>query len=158
MNIRKATKNDILGIQQVAEVGWHSAYEGIVRPDTRANILAEFYSEESLTHSLQRNDAVFLVAEEDGAVVGFTQALPRPASGGYELTRLYILPDYQRRGIGRQFLQSMEQLLAGQSIWVMVEKNNQSAVDFCQAMGFRRQREVQLPVFAENLPFVEMRK
>jgi ribosomal protein S18 acetylase RimI-like enzyme len=158
MNIRRATLEDILGIQQVAHVSWHSAFEGIMRPDTRANILSEFYSEESLTHSLQRRDSVFLVALERDKVVGFVQALPRPGNGGYELARLFILPNYQRQGIGRQLLQQVESLLAGQTLWAMVEKNNQKAVAFCQAMGFCRQRELQLPVFGENLPFMEMRK
>lgn len=158
MQIRKATNTDIPGIQQVAEIGWHAAYKGILRTETIENVLGEFYSEESLVHSLERHATVFLVAEADEQVVGFIQALPRPGSNDYELTRLYILPDYQRQGVGRGLLQSVEQQLSGQKIWVLVERDNHAAIAFFQAMNFKPNRAVELPVFGENLPFMEMRK
>ena len=101
IQVRKATREDILGIQQVAHVTWHYTYEHIMRPDTRALVLAEFYSEESLACSLERKEIAFLVAEEAGRIIGFAQALPRPQSG-YEVTRTYILPQYQRKGVGTQ--------------------------------------------------------
>ncbi len=158
MQIRKATNTDIPGIQQVAEHGWHAAYTGILRTETIENVLGEFYSEESLVHSLEHHATVFLVALADEQIVGFIQALPRPGSTDYELTRLYVLPAYQRQGIGRDLLQAVLQQLGDQKVWVLVERDNHAAIAFFQAMHFKSNRAVELPVFGENLPFVEMRK
>lgn len=159
MIIRPATENDVQGIQHVAHVAWHVTYEGIIRPETRANILSEFYSEESLLRSLQRSGAVFFVAVEGERVVGFAQVLPRPRMvADYELTRIYVLPDWQRKGVGSKLLEAVEAALPDQRLWVIVERDNKGAVEFYEAKGFTRQRDLELPLFGENLPFVELSK
>ncbi len=159
MIIRPATANDVQGIQHVAHVAWHVTYEGIIRPETRANILSEFYSEESLLRSLQRNGAVFFAAVEGQRVIGFAQVLPRPrTTGDYELTRIYVLPDCQRKGVGSQLLAAVEAALPDQHLWVIVERDNKGALEFYRSKGFTKRRELELPVFGENLPFVEMNK
>ncbi|MGI6358589.1 MAG: GNAT family N-acetyltransferase [Bacillota bacterium] len=158
MHIRRASKSDIQGIQRVAEVTWRSAYDGVLRPDTVDNVLAEFYSEDSLKHSLEHPAVVFLVAEDNEQVVGFIQALPRPGKTDYELTRLYILPEYQRRGIGRQLQLNVEQQLDGRRLWVLVEQDIRGAIAFFHALGFTGQRTLELPIFGETLPFLEMSK
>lgn len=157
IQVRKATSEDILGIQQVAHVTWHDTYEHIMRPDTRAHVLAEFYSEESLERSLARQETVFLVAEEQGRIIGFAQALPRPHSG-YEITRTYILPKYQRKGVGSKLQAELGNQLPDQTLWVFVLQNNHGALAFYQSHGFKPQREVELPLFGETLFFVELVK
>lgn len=155
--VRKATRKDILGIQQVAHVTWHDTYEHIMRPDTRAHVLAEFYSEESLALSLERQEAVFLVAEEQGRIVGFVQALPRPHSG-YEITRTYILPQYQRQGVGSKLHSELVKQLPDQSLWAIVHRDNHAAIAFYHTHGFEQQRQLELPLFSETLTFVELAK
>ena len=155
IQVRKATREDILGIQQVAHVTWHYTYEHIMRPDTRALVLAEFYSEESLACSLEHKEIAFLVAEEAGRIIGFAQALPRPQSG-YEVTRTYILPQYQRKGVGTQLTAELAKSLPGQTLWVFVERENQGALAFYRTQGFKQQRELELPIYSETLPFIEL--
>jgi len=157
IQVRKATINDILGIQQVAHITWHSAYERIMRPDTRAQVLAEFYNEESLKRSLERKETLFLVAEEQDRIVGFVQALPRPLSG-YEITRIYILPQWQRIGVGSQLYAALAEQLPDQTLWSIVQRDNQAAIAFFQKHGFVQQRQLELPLFGENLTFVELAK
>jgi GNAT superfamily N-acetyltransferase len=61
--------------------------------------------------------AMVEVAEEDDRIVGFSVA-----HGGW-LNALYVLPEYQGRGIGSVLLaQAMEANPAGLSLWVF-EKN-----------------------------------
>lgn len=98
--VRKAKEKDILGIQQVAHVAWHHTYEHTMRPDTRSQILTEFYGEKVLNATLMRPEVATFVAKAAGRVVGFVQALPHPVRG-YEINRFYILPKYQKQGIGR---------------------------------------------------------
>lgn len=155
IQVRNATTNDILSIQQVAHVTWHHAYEHSMRPDTRAQVLAEFYSEESLARSLERKGAVFLVAEEQDRIIGFLQALPRPRSG-YEITRIYVLPQWQRKGVGSQLYAALAEQLPTQPLWTLVQRDDQAAIAFFKKHGFGQQRELELPVFGETLPFVEL--
>ncbi len=158
MQIRRATNRDIPGIQQVAEASWRSAYDGVLRPETVESVLAEFYSEDSLLHSLKHQAVVFLLAEVNGQVVGFVQALPKPGKNDYELTRLYILPDHQRQGIGRKLEQAVEQSLEDRRLWVLVEQDNQGAIAFFKSLGFVGHRTLELPLFGETPLFVEMSK
>jgi ribosomal protein S18 acetylase RimI-like enzyme len=155
IQVRKATINDIIGIQQVAHLTWHSAYEHTMRPDTRAQILAEFYNEQSLARSLEREEALFLVAEEQDRIIGFVQALPRPCSG-YEITRIYILPQWQQKGVGSQLYAALVEHLPNQALSAIVQRDHQAAIAFFKKHGFVQQRELELPVFGETLTFVEL--
>lgn len=155
IQVRKATNDDIMGIQHVAHVTWHDTYEHTMRPDTRAHFLAEFYNEESLARSLKREDAVFLVAEQQGHIVGFVQALPRPQSG-YEITRAYVLPKYQRQGVGSQLHAELVSQLPDQRFWAIVQRENHGAIAFYRNHGFEQQRELELPIYGETLNFVEL--
>lgn len=155
IKIRRAVAQDIAGVRQVAAIAWHHTYEKTMLPATRDQVLAGFYSQEGLIKSLQNPEIVLLVAEHDGAIVGFSQALPRPQSG-YEVNRTYILPQYQRQGIGKQLFKGLASELPGEMFWVIIEKHNQAAISFYQGLGFKLQREFPLPLFGETLPFVEM--
>lgn len=157
IQVRKATNDDIVGIQQVAHVTWHDTYEHTMRPDTRAHFLVEFYSEESLAHSLQRQDAVFLVAEKEGQIIGFVQALPRPHLG-YEITRAYVLPKYQHQGVGSQLHTELVSQLPDQSLWAIVQRDNYVAIAFYRKHGFEQQRELELPIYGETPNFIEFAK
>ena len=46
---------------------------------------------------------VALVAEEDGAAIGFALAKPENARVGY-LSDVYVRPDFRRRGVARELM------------------------------------------------------
>lgn len=156
MKIRRATLEDIWGIQQVAHEAWHVTYEHSMRPDTRANYLAEFYSEESLARSLVRDDVVLLVVEKQDEIIGFVQALPCVTD--YEISRIYILPQYQGQGIGTQLLARLAVALPERHLWVIVEKHNRVALNFFQGQGFTVTRQLDLPIYGETVSFVELKR
>ncbi|MGI6345241.1 MAG: GNAT family N-acetyltransferase [Bacillota bacterium] len=158
MEIRQATEADLISIQNIAHIAWHTTYECILRPDTRASVLAEFYDEANLLHSLHRPGVVFYVAEVEGKVIGFAQALPRSRKGGYELARIYILPGWQRQGVGTALLEAIEARIPGQRLGVFVEHENQAALAFCRARGFEPVRNIELPLYSEMVSFIELRK
>lgn len=76
-----------------------------------------------------------LVAEIDGAVVGFGRAVTDGVSNGY-ISMLVVSPDHRRQGIGR----ALVGVLTGDDprlTWVL-RAGIPDSVPFWEAMGFRR--------------------
>lgn len=90
---------------------------------------------------------VWLVAERNGAVVGFVLAGPRDFDAGSdeaEVYAIYVGDEHQRAGIGRALLaeaaRRLDSLgLRGLLIWVLRE--NAKGRSFYECMGGRAERE-----------------
>ena len=75
-----------------------------------------------------------LVAEVEGSVVGYA------SFEGNQLSNLYVLPAYQRRGIGSELLaEALREMPPGVELWVF--KDNYDAIRFYQRHGFSTVRE-----------------
>ena len=125
--IRPATARDAAGIAKVYVDAWRSTYAAIL---PHRGLLGMSYEDQARQWSgIVRDPAqsVIVASEGDDGVVGFAGFGParlrdRPAAGRFagddarvgEIYTLYVLPDFQERGIGRQ-------LLAG-AFAVLVEK------------------------------------
>lgn len=90
---------------------------------------------------------VWLVAERDGAVVGFVLAGPRDFDAGSdeaEVYAIYVGDEHQRAGVGRALLAEAARRLdalrlLGLIIWVLRE--NAKGRSFYERMGGRAERE-----------------
>ncbi|HEY8074458.1 MAG TPA: GNAT family N-acetyltransferase [Labilithrix sp.] len=104
--VREARDEDIDAIARVHVDTWRSQYRGIV-PDAHLDGLsydARAKRWREILPTLAANRRHLLVAEEDGAIVGFASGGPERASGAPfdgEVYAIYVHPDRQRRGIGR---------------------------------------------------------
>ncbi len=83
---------------------------------------AEKLSRQKYTRAFKNPLALFYGAFEGDRLVGFCGGvfLKNPNAGGAFLTELFILPEYQRRGIGRDLLAVLEPLLFEKKdrIWI----------------------------------------
>lgn len=96
------------------------------------------------------NRSDFYVARIHGDIVGFAQILQQNNSEA-ELTRLYVLPDYHRQGIGTLLVKRcFAVLIKGTRLTVKVEKNNLGAIIFYEICGFKKVREIK-NILGENL-------
>ncbi len=97
---------------------------------------------EGLARLLASSQAVLVLAEEDGRVVG-------TAIGGWDgwrgnIYRVAVLPEYRRRGIASGLLREVDAALAAlgaKRITVLVEQDHPCAVSFWNALeraGYRR--------------------
>lgn len=104
MIIRKATLNDAAGIAKVHVDSWRSTYRGIVSDDFLSSLSYENREERWKNFMSNNEEQQYLFVAEEGKFVGF-------ASGGQnrtdvndyigELFAIYILEDFQKKGIGR---------------------------------------------------------
>jgi putative acetyltransferase len=81
---------------------------------------------------------------ENGLLVGF--CISRP---GW-IDHLYVLPDYQRRGIGRRLLDQAKSINDGLQLWVF--QRNCAACRFYEQNGFKRAEETSGEANEEHEP------
>ena len=153
--IRLAEMSDIPSIQMVARVAWEHTYREIMQPRTRSMFLDEFYNYEALSKALTvRPGGVWVVAEQ-AMLLGFIQVVPMLDGNGLEIARLYVLPNYQRQGLGKLLLSAAMEKHPKAKWWALVERDDDKAVQFYRQQGFRKQRDLTLNLFGEELGFVE---
>ena len=155
--IRRAQVTDLSKVETVARATWPVAYAGIIPEDVQRLLLDRWYSPESLRRALAAQGSRFFVAEWSGEVIGFAQFVRRSAESG-ELTRIYVVPDRQRSGIGMQLLDAGLMELAGEGfkhLTVEVERDNGHGRRFYERAGFAALRELTRDVQGYVLALVE---
>lgn len=158
--IRRAEVKDLSKVETVARAAWPVAYAGIIPDAVQRRLLHRWYSRESLGDALAAQGSSFFVAESSGEVIGFAQFVRRSAES-VELTRIYVLPDRQRSGVGRRLLDAGLTEFAAEGLthlMVEVERDNGSGRRFYERTGFAELREVTRDVQGYVLALVEYRR
>ena len=81
-------------------------------------------------------EVVRLKAVEDSQMIGFIAGDPRPSEQLAWISTVGVLPEYQRRGIGRALLRECEQRLTQPRIRLCVRVSNESAIRLYQQEGY----------------------
>ncbi len=82
-------------------------------------------------------DVVRLKAVEDGLMVGFIAGDPRPSQGFSWIATIAVLPEYQRKGIGRLLLHACEEQLKTPRLRLSVRASNQAAITLYEHENYR---------------------
>ncbi|WP_064092767.1 GNAT family N-acetyltransferase [Rossellomorea aquimaris] len=126
-NIRKAVKEDALGIAIVHVHSWKTTYEGIV-DDHYLESLSIEERQKKWIQILSSSSNTYVCEGKDGRIVGFV-SYGKERTGEYEgeLYALYLLKDYQGKGIGKDLFTSAVTSLKNQgfnSMFIWVLKDN----------------------------------
>lgn len=145
IQLRRAGVADAEAIARVRLESWRATYRGMI-PDA---YLDGMQLEDSVLHWRTILQALatagericVYVAESEGQVIGFASGmlLPEPKlEMQAELTALYLLPAWQRSGIGRRMLQKVVRTLQAQgahSLLAWVISGNAVARNFFEELG-----------------------
>jgi GNAT superfamily N-acetyltransferase len=156
--VRKATLDDVAGVARVHVDSWRTTYKGIVQTDF-LNGMSYENSESRWWNRLERNIAQYalFVAEDDsGRIIGFAHGGPeRSGDTVYdgELYAIYLLEDYQRKGIGKQLFRSVVSHLTDNNfqamlIWVLSDNPSRN---FYESMGGQLIREAEIEIGGQLL-------
>ncbi len=158
IEIRRATIEDAPAIARVHADNWRSTYRGIVSDRYLDSIDVQEWTERRRRSLTSPGDEVIShVAEVEHEVIGWAVGGPnRDAGSAYagELYAIYLLLDYQRRGIGRQLTMATAENLLGLGVgsmlvWVLAE--NWSARRFYEALGAEHVQERQIAIAGASL-------
>jgi ribosomal protein S18 acetylase RimI-like enzyme len=156
-DVRLAVTQDAFGIRNVAQRTWDDTYVGIILPETQESHLARWYTPAALEEAIGRSESWFYVAAVQGEVIGFAQFMMREGGRG-ELTRIYILPEWQRQGVGSRLLREGLAALSthgAEEVFVHVEKANARGIRFYERRGFHQVRELSVELPEQNLDLLE---
>ena len=132
-------------LSALAKRTWSDAFGEGVSPDDEAAELEEARSESYFARAL--SEKTILVAESDGALVGYVQfgdvEIPEVdvQPGDQGLQRLYVDTTLQRRGLGRKLMEAAlrhSRLADARRIFVQVWDENERAVRLYQSFGFEK--------------------
>lgn len=147
--IRKAGKEDISAIRSMAEIVFRHTYAPILTPDQIDYMMEWMYSEDSLIAQMDGGH-VFLI-DDDRAYVSFRyEGCADDGVKVYHIEKLYVLPQWQGRGLGRELFDmvvgQLRQTADGPfRIELNVNRHN-PAVAFYEHLGMRRKSSGDFPI------------
>ncbi len=153
-NIRKASVDDIVIIQGLAEIAFRETYKSILSREQIDYMMEWMYSNESLRNQMVEKENVFFILSvdyTDAGYVSFERHKSPPSDLGgfivFNLQKLYVLPDYQRLGCGSALLSfAEEQMLfwsgtVSRTCYELNVNRHNPAVSFYLRHGLRIVRE-----------------
>ncbi|TCP18025.1 acetyltransferase (GNAT) family protein [Scopulibacillus darangshiensis] len=155
MKFRKANSNDALGVARVQVDSWKTTYKNIV-PDEYLEQMT-YESREKKWKDIISKQAVFVAENNKGEIVGFSNA-GKERTGKYpdykgELYAIYILKEYQGKGIGKLLLKPVVEYLKEKNIFSMtvwVLEKNKSRL-FYEHLGAREIEGVRIEIMGKRL-------
>jgi GNAT superfamily N-acetyltransferase len=159
MRIRPATLEDAPSIARVHVASWQDAYVGIVSQPYLDALEESQFAERWRTWITTETSASIFVAEVDTTICGFASGGPirKPVSVyDGELYAIYLLPEMQRKGIGRKLFVHIVRELAARKlnhmlVWTL--RQNPSA-GFYERMGGSVVAEDVEEIGGESLPTI----
>lgn len=149
ITLRLAAPADIPLIQEVAELTWPISYREIISPEQIRYMLDLMYSTEKIRAAIADPNQAFWLAEEAGKVIGFCGIEHGyPEAGITRIHKLYILPETQGSGLGKTFIDQVEDQAKkheNHTLHLNVNKENK-AVGFYQKHGFTVDHEEVLDI------------
>lgn len=149
IQISSATSRDISAIQQIAYDTWPATYDKILSAEQTQYMLKLFYNGEELWKQLSDGKQQFLLASDDGWIVGFAGYEPNyNNTKSTKLHKLYVLPVTQGKSVGKKLIEEVVaaiKLLNQESLLLNVNVHN-TAIGFYEHLGFKIIERVDIPI------------
>jgi ribosomal protein S18 acetylase RimI-like enzyme len=139
IEIHRARPEQLTDVQRLAGVIWRAHYPGIITFEQIEYMLARGYALDALAHFLGGTDRGLELATVEGELCGFAAWYTTDEPATAKLDKLYVLPQWQRSGVGGALIGHVEGLArqAGAAVLVLnVNKHNDQAIRAYQRHGF----------------------
>ncbi len=143
-SIRKAHIEDIPLIRNIAETAFPATYREILTPEQIGYMMEWMYSLPNLHKQMTEEKHIYYIAFHEDDAVGYV-SIQQQDEDLFHLQKIYLLPDMQGRGLGRQlFSHALQRIKEIHPAPCRVELNvnrSNKASGFYEKMGLSRLRE-----------------
>ena len=154
IHIRKAKISDAKNITCVNVTTWKDAYKSLLPDEFLNNRNLSDRRIEYTKNQIEDQNDICLVAEFDNQIVGFCiGGLPRQYNDifEFELCAFYVLPNYQRKGIGKALFNKFKEIVGSKPFYLYALSANKKAIDFYEKNG-----GIIMPEYTQKLPHPEL--
>ena len=137
LSIRPLTAADIEALRTLARNIWTATYTSLISQQQIDYMLADRYAAARLQGQINNPQHAWRLACWTNEIVGFAHA--RIEADSCKLDKLYIHPDYQRRGMGRALLNDIKAFAhdhATTRLSLQVNRGNTAAIAAYEQYGF----------------------
>lgn len=156
MKIREMTYSDIQQVREIAFATWRDTYSSFIPTEIQDKVLEDAYSDEQMNNRFK--NSLNLVYESNGTILGYAFFSGDLLNNDIFLESLYIHPEHQGKGIGKQLMQAgVAKYNDPKTITLVVYKGNTS-VSFYEKNGFSITKENNGDFFGHPVVFIAMKK
>lgn len=148
MTISIAQKSQLFIIKELAYTIWPVAYGEILSKEQLDYMLDLIYNIESLEKQVDKNH-VFLLVEDDNQFIGFASyELNFENSNKTKIQKLYVLPEIQGKGIGKNLINYIKQIAIDNKNSGLILNVNRfnKAKEFYLKYGFEITKEIKIDI------------
>jgi GNAT superfamily N-acetyltransferase len=132
ISVRRARARDIDAFKQIVTASVLELCKDDYTPMQLHSLLAQYPGRALYEKWL--GERVLLIAEHGKKIVGFAQYLP----ANHYIEAMHVLPDYTRRGVGRQLVAAVEAIATVQGAKRISLGSSLNAVGFYEKCGYTR--------------------
>ena len=137
LTIRPVAAIDIEPLRTLARTVWQATYSTLISQAQIDYMLANRYGATLIRAQLADSDHAWRLARWANNPIGFAHA--RLEGDICKLDKLYIHPDFQRRGVGQALLNEIKTFAVNQratKLYLQVNRGNHAAIVAYQRYGF----------------------
>jgi GNAT superfamily N-acetyltransferase len=154
IEIKRAGKNDLQIIHEMAEVVFRETYKTILSPEQMEYMMEWMYSLANLTKQVAQGHTYYIAwndAEPQGYVSVRKDSVDDDETEVWHLEKIYVMPSAQGTGLGYRLLETVKQHVRDNkgSVRARIELNvnrNNPAVGFYKKQGLTILRQGDFPI------------
>jgi diamine N-acetyltransferase len=136
IDIRKVGTEAVSIIQNLANITWPVAYGDILSPQELDYMMELMYSKASLQKQMEKGHQFVLAYDAENPVAFASYSPKQNNSAIYKLHKLYILPNQQKKGIGKLLIHYITKDIPATTLQLNIHRNSK-AVYFYEKLGFK---------------------
>ncbi len=134
-------KNDFAVLATLAKRLWHDAYDSLIGSAQVDYMIEKFQSEVAFESQTTSEYYIYYFILVDGKRVGYIAIANRPNDDRLFLSKLYLAPQIQGKGVAvntLNFIKHKAKELNKRAVYLTVNKGNARAIAVYEKFGFKR--------------------
>jgi diamine N-acetyltransferase len=147
MKIRKAITSDASNLAALGTCVWVDTYATKGVFDGISKYVFSELATEKILALIGSKD--ILVIQNENCLLGYI-VLGSEKESKVEVETLYVLPKFQRQGLGRTLIKKALETV-NVPLWLTVWDKNKKAIDFYERLGFEEQEEIYFDLYGTKV-------